>query len=134
MSSFEVIVYTSSGCPYCERVKNQLGEWGIEYEVRNVSLHKEYFDELREKKVFGTPATYVNGKLVLGFQEKKFRKAFGMEETDEANVEPPKKEITIEDEIFDKVDQNVLAEIYDFVMIGAGPAGVLLLFMLQGQN
>jgi glutaredoxin len=76
--SSEVIVYSSTGCPYCEKVKNQLTEWGIEYEVRNVSIHKEYFDQLRANKVYGTPATYVNGKLILGFQEKKFKKAFGI--------------------------------------------------------
>lgn len=87
MSSFEVIVYSSTGCPYCEKVRNQLTEWGIEYEVRNVSLHKGYFDELREKKVFGTPATYVNGKLILGFQEKKFKVALGIEDQDESGVD-----------------------------------------------
>lgn len=123
MSSFEVIVYSSTGCPYCERVKSQLNEWGIDYELRNVSIHKEYFDELREKKVFGTPATYVNGKLILGFQEKKFKKAFGFEETDQVTTDSPKKEVTVEDELFEKVDQDVLAEVYDFVMIGGGPAG-----------
>lgn len=123
MSSFEVMVYTSSGCPYCEKVKNQLDEWGIEYEVRNVSIHKEYFDELREKKVFGTPATYVNGKLILGFQDKKFKKAFGFEETEQASEESKKKEVTVEDTVFDNVDQDVLAKVYDFVMIGGGPAG-----------
>jgi glutaredoxin len=86
MSSFEVIVYSSTGCPYCEKVKKQLTEWGVEYEVRNVSIHKEYFDQLRANKIFGTPATYVNGKLILGFQEKKFKKAFGIEDK-EANQE-----------------------------------------------
>lgn len=123
MSSFEVIVYVSTGCPYCEKVKNQLAEWGIEYEVRNVSIHREYFDELREKKVFGTPATYVDGKLILGFQEKKFKKAFGFEEIDQTSEEAAKKEVAVEDVIFDKVDQDVLTEVYDFVMIGGGPAG-----------
>ncbi len=80
MSSLEVIVYTSSGCPYCEKVKDQLNEWGIDYEVRNVTLNKEYFDELRDSNVPGTPATYVNGKLLLGFQDKKFKEAFGIDE------------------------------------------------------
>lgn len=122
MMSFEVIVYSSSGCPYCEKVKSQLTEWGIEYEVRNVSIHKEYFDELRAKKVFGTPATYVNGKLILGFQEKKFKKAFGIE--DEANVvDTIKEEITVEDEVFDKIGTDVIEKIYDIVIIGGGPAG-----------
>lgn len=125
MSSFEVIVYTSTGCPYCEKVKEKLSEWGIEYEIRNVSIHKEYFDELRAKKVFGTPATYVNGKLILGFQEKKFKKAFGLEETEipESEPKPQVEEETGENEIFAKPSKEIINEVYDFVVIGGGPAG-----------
>ncbi len=122
MTTFEVIVYTSTGCPYCEKVKDQLTKWGIEYEVRNVSIHKEYFDELRAKKVLGTPATYVNGKLILGFQEKKFKKAFGIDEKEE-NVETKQAEALVEDEVYEKVDTQVLEKVYDLVTIGGGPAG-----------
>ncbi|RXI98181.1 glutaredoxin family protein [Anaerobacillus alkaliphilus] len=90
MSSVEVIVYTSTGCPYCEKVKTHLTEWGIEFEVRNVTLYKEYFEKLRENNIPGTPATYVNGKLILGFQEKKFKEALGLEEDNELDVEVSK--------------------------------------------
>lgn len=123
MGSFEVIVYSSSGCPYCEKVKNQLNEWKIEYEERNVSLHKEYFDQLREKKIFGTPATYVNGKLILGFQEKKFKKAFGINDEIEKEDSSQQENTTVEDEVFDQVDKEVTEKVYDLVMIGGGPAG-----------
>lgn len=126
MSTFEVIVYTSTGCPYCEKVKTQLKEWGIEYEERNVSLHKDYFDQLRAKKVFGTPATYVDGKLILGFQEKKFKKAFGIEDELKSTISEEsaqKEEYTIEDEVFEKADKDVLDRTYDIVIIGGGPAG-----------
>jgi thioredoxin reductase (NADPH) len=118
----EVIVYSSTGCPYCEKVKGALKDWGIEFEERNVSVSKEYFDQLKEKKVFGTPATYVNDKLILGFQEKKFKKALGLDE----NAEPAKSEelSTKElEEIFSKVKESTLNEVYDFVTIGGGPAG-----------
>lgn len=74
----EVIVYSSKGCPYCEKLKTALHEWGIEYEERNVSVVKDYHEQLKEKKIIGTPATLINGKLILGFQEKKFRKALGL--------------------------------------------------------
>lgn len=83
MAQHEVIVYSSTGCPYCEKVKNYLKEHNIEYEERNVSIHKEYFDQLRERKIFGTPATLIDGKLVLGFQEKKLNKLLGIEEKQE---------------------------------------------------
>ena len=121
MGDFEVILYSSTGCPYCEKVKDQLAEWGIQYEERNVSLHKQYFDELRAKKVFGTPATYVNGRLILGFQEKKFKKAFGMDEQPVTTAE--EESTTFEEGVFGTIDREVLDEVYDLVVIGAGPAG-----------
>lgn len=125
MEKLEVIVYSSSGCPYCEKVKEFLKSVGVEYEERNVSTVKEYFDQLKEKKVFGTPATYVNGKLILGFQEKKFRKALGLNEDDQPKVEGVKAEASSShgEGIFKGVDQSVLNETYDLVTIGGGPAG-----------
>ncbi|WP_197031489.1 FAD-dependent oxidoreductase [Bacillus sp. UNC438CL73TsuS30] len=123
----EVIVYSSTGCPYCEKVKSALKDWGIEYEERNASIHKEYFDQLKERKIFGTPATFINGKLVLGFQEKKFRKLLDIpEDTDgSSNKEKPTTEQVKGEEtsIFQPVTPQVLEEVYDFVTIGGGPAG-----------
>ncbi|MED1468898.1 FAD-dependent oxidoreductase [Bacillus salipaludis] len=123
----EVIVYSSTGCPYCEKVKSALKDWGIEYEERNASIHKEYFDQLKERKIFGTPATFINGKLVLGFQEKKFRKLLDIPEDADgsSNKEKPTTEQVKGDEtsIFQPVTPQVLEEIYDFVTIGGGPAG-----------
>jgi len=126
MEKLEVIVYSSTGCPYCEKVKAFLKEHSIEFEERNASIHKEYFDQLKERKIFGTPATLINGKLVLGFQEKKFNKLLGLSETLHASVTPPTlaeapEETT--DNIFQPVNQKVLDEVYDFVTIGGGPAG-----------
>ena len=126
MEKLEVIVYSSTGCPYCEKVKAFLKEHGIEFEERNASIHKEYFDQLKERKIFGTPATLINGKLVLGFQEKKFNKLLGLAETTPASVTPPTQEEAPEetaDNIFQSVNQRVLDEVYDFVTIGGGPAG-----------
>jgi thioredoxin reductase (NADPH) len=126
MEKLEVIVYSSTGCPYCEKVKAFLKEHSIEFEERNASIHKEYFDQLKERKIFGTPATLINGKLVLGFQEKKFNKLLGLSETIPASVTPPTQaeapEETV-DNIFQPVNQKVLDEVYDFVTIGGGPAG-----------
>ncbi|WP_413307893.1 FAD-dependent oxidoreductase [Bacillus sp. 1P10SD] len=126
MEKLEVIVYSSTGCPYCEKVKAFLKEHGIEFEERNASIHKEYFDQLKERKIFGTPATLINGKLVLGFQEKKFNKLLGLSETTPASVTPPTQAEAPEetaDNIFQSVNQRALDDVYDFVIIGGGPAG-----------
>jgi thioredoxin reductase (NADPH) len=122
----EIIVYSSTGCPYCEKVKTALTEWGFEYEERNATIHKEYFDQLKERKIFGTPATFINGKLVLGFQERKFKKLLGISEdeptiiTETLNVEKTEESA---DSIFQSVNKKMLEEVYDFVTIGGGPAG-----------
>ncbi|MED3563135.1 FAD-dependent oxidoreductase [Bacillus xiapuensis] len=123
----EVIVYSSTGCPYCEKVKSALNDWGIEYEERNASIHKEYFDQLKERKIYGTPATFINGKLVLGFQEKKFRKLLDIPEDGKffANKDETTEQVKGDDEssIFQPVTPKALDEVYDFVTIGGGPAG-----------
>src|SRR3954468_757207 len=126
MGKHEVIVYSSTGCPYCEKVKSYLKENGIEFEERNASIHKEYFDQLKERKIYGTPATLINGKLVLGFQEKKLNKLLGLEEEENkaaAVVSVPDTKEETADSIFISVNDRVLDEVYDLVTIGGGPAG-----------
>lgn len=78
MTRHEVIIYSSNGCSYCDQVKTFLKENEIEFEERNASNNKEYLDQLKEKKIFATPATFIDGKLVLGFQEKKLSKLLGL--------------------------------------------------------
>ena len=126
MAQPEVIVYSSTGCPYCEKVKTYLKEHGIEFEERNASIHKEYFDQLKERKIYGTPATLINGKLVLGFQEKKLVKLLGLSEEEAKPAAAASKAESKEanaDTIFQPVTDKVLEEVYDFITIGGGPAG-----------
>lgn len=117
-----VVVYTSTGCPHCHKVKEQLNEWGIAYEERNVSETKEYFEELQERKIFGTPATLINRKIVLGFQADKMKKLLGIE----VQSQEKKSSDTAAESgspVFNKVDGSILDQTYDFVAIGGGPAG-----------
>ncbi len=125
LSKPEVIVYSSSGCPYCEKVKSFLKDRHIDFEERNASIHKEYFDQLKERKIYGTPATLIDGKLVLGFQEKKLNKLLGLSEDQVPVLSSAKTETSNvnADTIFQAVNENVLKEVYDFVTIGGGPAG-----------
>jgi len=139
--SAEVVIYTSSGCPHCNQVKQQLKEWDVPYEERNVSDSREHFEELQRRKIFGTPATYINGKLVLGFQPEKMKKLLGFTEggnthqreensTDHTPSGPPQGSKGTEEglkqeepDIFQAVDLTHMSELYDFVVIGGGPAG-----------
>ncbi|PLS01024.1 glutaredoxin family protein [Neobacillus cucumis] len=86
MAKHEVIVYSSNGCSYCEKVKSFLDEKGIPFEERNASIHNEYIEQLKMRKIYATPATFINGELVLGFQEKKFNKLLGLVETEHSTI------------------------------------------------
>jgi len=80
MSNQNVVVYTSDGCHYCERVLNQLNEWDIEYTEKNISQNETYHREMREYRLYGTPVTFVGDEKVLGFQKRKFKKLLGIDE------------------------------------------------------
>ncbi|TGB01843.1 glutaredoxin family protein [Halobacillus salinus] len=78
MIDSKVVVYTSRDCVHCESVITKLSEWNIDFEERNISDNREYFKELQKQKVYGTPATFVDGEKVLGFQERKLKRILGI--------------------------------------------------------
>jgi len=126
----QVTVYTSTGCPHCLKVKEQLKEWQVPYEEKNVSTNKVYFDELTERKLFGTPATFIGERFVLGFQPEKMVKLLGWTEPPAppaaSMVAEEKMEASSTDEnkgLFRSADAHFFDEVYDFVVIGGGPAG-----------
>jgi thioredoxin reductase (NADPH) len=131
--SENIVLYSSQGCPHCHKVKEQLKIWGLSYTEKNVTDHHEYFEELQQKKIFGTPATYIHGRVTLGFQPEKMKKLLadnGIEVSEDPNPQDSAAEaaasIAAKQEnpsVFQAVDQAVLDEVYDFVAIGGGPAG-----------
>jgi thioredoxin reductase (NADPH) len=130
--STPVILYSSTGCPRCHQVKEQLQQWGVAYEERNITDNLTYFEDLQQRKIFGTPATFINNKPILGFQPDKLKKALGIEDkvdesvhTNEPGLASSKEseQANARDDIFQAMDATILNGIYDFVVIGAGPAG-----------
>ena len=122
----EVIVYSSTGCPKCMEVKDQLKKWGVTFEERNISENAEYFKQLQERRIFGTPATMIDGKVVLGFQPKKLQERLGIsEESLQAAQSPTNIESKSQPQssLFTTVEPGILQQEYDFVIIGGGPAG-----------
>lgn len=124
----QVTVYTSTGCPHCVKVKEQLKEWQIPYDEKNVSENKDYFDELTARKLFGTPATFIGERFVLGYQPEKMLKLLGLAEAPAPTPSPslasePAVAPSEAKSLFKPVDAKVFDDIYDFVVIGGGPAG-----------
>lgn len=120
----EIIFYSSTGCPYCEKMKKEFKEWGYEYEERNVTENPAYFEDLHKEGMFSTPVVYINGEAFIGYRPKKMKKALGI--TDEM-ITANKPVDTSEDQSFETLFQEptkeLLDEVFDFVTIGAGPAG-----------
>lgn len=45
----KIILYTKTGCPWCKGVLDLFHEKGVEFEEREVTGNKQYFDELVSK-------------------------------------------------------------------------------------
>lgn len=115
----DIIIYSSSGCPYCEKMKNEFKDWGFTYEERNVTNEPQYFNDLHEQGIFSTPVVYIDGEAFIGYRPKKMKKALGITEDNNVGDSVDKKPETL----FVEPTQEIFDEIYDFVTIGGGPAG-----------
>jgi len=123
----KIVIYTNTGCPYCQKIKDDLKNWGFhEYEERNVAEKPEYFEDLHEKGMFSTPVTFIDDVAVIGYRPNKMKQVLGVNEEELAKKEKEanKDETpTTVEPIFKEVDSAILEEVYDFVTIGGGPAG-----------
>ncbi len=63
-----MIIYTKTGCPYCEAAKRHYTGQGIAFEEVNLSVHKERVEEIK-KLTQGTkvPVIVDNDKVSVGF-------------------------------------------------------------------
>ena len=65
----ELILYTTSNCPYCRAAKDLLGQKGIAYREIDVSEGDD-FDALVKKTGWKTvPQIFIDGTLIGGFKE-----------------------------------------------------------------
>jgi thioredoxin reductase (NADPH) len=127
----KIIIYSSSGCPYCAKMKKEFQEWGFEYEERNVTDNPKYFDDLHEQGIFSTPVVLIDDETFIGYRPKKMKKKLGI--TDDAKQKTSENG-TEEKDIFQTVDNKILEEVWDFVTIGGGPAGAAAaVYAARGQ-
>lgn len=66
-----VVVYTSSTCPYCVSAKDYLNEKGVAYTEKNVQTDKEARKELMAMGHMGVPVLVIDGEEVVGFDKAK---------------------------------------------------------------
>jgi thioredoxin reductase (NADPH) len=130
----KIVVYTSTGCPYCAKIKADLQRWGLSYEERNVTENKDYFHDLHEKGIFSTPVTFLDDTPVIGYRPNRMKQLLGItEEQDKgasggAAVPGGDKagltaELDKQEAIFSELTPEMMEEEYDLICIGSGPAG-----------
>nr|WP_300001650.1 glutaredoxin family protein [Tissierella sp.] len=66
-----VVVYTSSSCPYCTLAKDYLDDKGVEYSVKNVQKDPEARKELMAMGHMGVPVVLIGDEEIVGFDKSK---------------------------------------------------------------
>ncbi|WP_458413636.1 FAD-dependent oxidoreductase [Schinkia sp. CFF1] len=117
----KIIIYSSTGCPYCEKMKKEFKEWGFDYEERNVTENPAYFEDLHKEGMFSTPVVYIDGEAFIGYRPNKMKKALGITDEKIAKATPATEQASTD--FFQEPKKEIFDEVYDFVTIGAGPAG-----------
>ncbi len=66
-----VVIYTSSTCPYCTMTKEYLDKKGVSYEEKNISTDMSARQELMDMGHMGVPVTLIDGTEVVNFDTDK---------------------------------------------------------------
>jgi glutaredoxin len=64
----KVLLYSTTGCPLCQRYKALLDEQKLSYEERNTTENPSHLDELAQKGIFVVPTVFVGDNSVQGFR------------------------------------------------------------------
>ncbi len=74
-----IVVYSTTTCPWCEKLKEFLKENKIEFKTINVGEDKEAAKEMIEKSgQMGVPVIDIDGKIIVGFDVEKIKKALNL--------------------------------------------------------
>jgi glutaredoxin-like YruB-family protein len=74
----QIIVYTQPNCFYCKKLKEFLGQKGIQYSEKDVAQDQKAYEELAATGHMSTPLTKIDGEIVVGFDRKKLETLLGL--------------------------------------------------------
>ncbi|MEW6074839.1 MAG: glutaredoxin domain-containing protein [Candidatus Omnitrophota bacterium] len=75
----KVIVYSTSTCPWCIRVKQFLKDNNIAFENYDVSSDQAKAEEMIQKSgQMGVPVLDIAGQIIIGFDKERITKALGL--------------------------------------------------------
>ncbi len=63
-----VVLYSTTGCPLCERYKTLLDGHNQPYEERNTTENPKFLQELASRGVFAVPTMIIDEEVVQGFR------------------------------------------------------------------
>ncbi len=63
---------------FCNRTKEFLSQHGIIFEERDVSRDAAALDELQRRSLMTTPVTFIDGEVVVGFDQARLAKLLGI--------------------------------------------------------
>lgn len=74
-----VLVYSTSTCPFCIRVKQFLTENNIPFKNIDVSDNHQAAEEMIQKSgQMGVPVLDIDGKIIVGFDKESIKQALGL--------------------------------------------------------
>ncbi len=75
----KVMVYSTSTCPWCTRVRDYLNSKNIAFEHIDVSSDREKAEEMvRKSGQQGVPVLDIDGEIIVGFDQAKIDKLLGL--------------------------------------------------------
>ena len=74
-----VKIYTTPSCVYCKMAKAFFAEHQVQYEELDVARDVKAREEMIQKSgQFGVPVVDINGELIIGFDQARFRQLLGI--------------------------------------------------------
>ncbi|MEM8924999.1 MAG: glutaredoxin family protein [Actinomycetota bacterium] len=63
-----ITLYTTTGCPLCDRYRKLLDQKNQTYTEKNTTENPKYLDELSAKQIFTVPTVMVGSEVIEGFR------------------------------------------------------------------
>ncbi len=74
-----VMVYSTSTCPWCIRVKQFLKENNVVFQDMDVASNEGAAEEMVKKSgQMGVPVLDIEGEIIVGFDKERIKKALGV--------------------------------------------------------
>ena len=75
-----VLIYTTPTCGFCKQAKAFMKEKNIAFEEKDVSADQTAMqDMLTRSGQLGVPVIDIDGKIIVGFDQRKLEAALGLE-------------------------------------------------------